>query len=352
MADKKNYRRLGVFVIVTVAVAASIVFVLGGRTLFEPTYEFETYFDESVAGLEIGAPVRFRGVPLGQVVGIGLSTIEYEQGVPFDKRRNYIVVRARVALEHYRIERLNLEAGSMIKQGLRAQTALAGITGQQYLALDILDPAKYPPLPFEWKPRYTYVPSAPSLTSEIIANVQSFLAHLDRTDIQSLASNLNALVVTMNRKANDLPVAELGQEALAAMRQAQQTLADIDKVVTQPEIRTLLSNLAQSSGRLDVLLADPGLKHTVDNLAETTDRLRRFAASGELDRTVRNIDGLAQRLSGVVRDNQYDVRVIVQDLRTTADNLRSLSETLKRNPSGVLLGGPPERVPLPFGKTP
>jgi phospholipid/cholesterol/gamma-HCH transport system substrate-binding protein/paraquat-inducible protein B len=335
-----------------VAIAGAILFVLGGRALFEPTYEFETYFDESVAGLDIGAPVRFRGVPMGQVVGIGLSTIEYELNVPFAKRRNYIVVRARVALEQYRIERLSLEAGAMVKQGLRAQTALAGITGQQYLALDLLDPDKYPPLPFEWKPRYTYVPSAPSLTSEIIANVQSFLAHLDRTDIQSLASNLNTLVVSLNKKVNEVPAHELGQEALATVRQAQQTLAAIDKVITRPEIAAMLGNLSKASGRLDGLLADPGLKQTVDNLAQTTERLRKLAASGELDRTVRSIDDLAQRLNGVVRDNQYDVRVIVQDLRTTADNLRSLSETLKRNPSGVLLGGPPERVPLPFGKTP
>ena len=55
-----------------------------------------------------------------------------------------------------------------MKKGLRAQTQLAGITGQQYLALDFLDAAKYPPLAFDWKAEYMYVPSAPSLTGEII----------------------------------------------------------------------------------------------------------------------------------------------------------------------------------------
>ena len=70
MDEGQNYRRLGLFVLVTLALLAGILFVLGGRSLFQPTFTFETYFNESVAGLEIGAPVQFRGVPLGQVTEI------------------------------------------------------------------------------------------------------------------------------------------------------------------------------------------------------------------------------------------------------------------------------------------
>ena len=50
-------------------------------------------------------------------------------------------------------------------------------------------------------------------------------------------------------------------------------------------------------------------------------------------------------------DNRYDVRVIVQDLRTTADNLRELSSTIKRYPAGALIAGPPEKVRLPVEKS-
>jgi len=66
-----------------------------------------------------------------------------------------------------------------------------------------------------------------------------------------------------------------------------------------------------------------------------------------VDRTVRHVDELASRLDGTVRDNRYDLRVIVEDLRVAADNIRTLSENLKRNPAGVLLGGPPEKVQFP-----
>jgi hypothetical protein len=40
------------------------------------------------------------------------------------------------------------------------------------------------------------------------------------------------------------------------------------------------------------------------------------------------------------------VRAIVEDMRTTAGNLRALSENVRRYPAGVLVGGPPEKIQL------
>jgi ABC-type transporter Mla subunit MlaD len=351
MAEEIRYRRLGVFVLVALSLCGAVLFVLGGRSLFQPTFTFETYFNESVAGLEVGSPVRFRGVPLGQVTEILPASTEYERDVPATKRHDYIVVRATIAQNREWIERIRHEAPDLIKAGLRAQTQLAGITGQQYLGLDFLDPMQHPPLPFDWKPTDLYVPSAPSLTSQIIANVQHFLASLDKVDIAALGRNLNALIENLNNKISEVPVAEISAEAVAVLADARTTIGHLDAVLTRPEIAIFLGNMAQASGRLDDLLADPGLKQTVGNVAETSERLRRFAAAGELDRTVRRIDELASRLNAVVRDNGYDVRVIVQDLRVSADNIRTLSDTIKRNPAGVLLGGPPEKVQFP-GRSP
>src|SRR5215831_19815256 len=155
MEEGKRYFRLGLFVVVCVAILAAVLFLLGGRKLFQPTFVFETYFNESVSGLELGAPVRFRGVPLGQVSEILTSAATYERDVPLDKRREYIVVRAKVNLSAKEAEQLERDVSQLVKRGLRAQTQLAGITGQQYLAIDFLDAKKYPPLEFQWTPRYT-----------------------------------------------------------------------------------------------------------------------------------------------------------------------------------------------------
>jgi phospholipid/cholesterol/gamma-HCH transport system substrate-binding protein/paraquat-inducible protein B len=347
MTEEVKYRRLGVFVFAALALLVGVLFVLGGRSLFQPTYTFETYFNDSVAGLEVGSPVRFRGVPLGQVTEILPSLTEYEWDVPVTKRRDYIVVRVTIVQSREWIERIRGQTGDMIKAGLRAQTQMAGITGQLYLSLDLLDPQEYPPLPFDWKPKYAYVPSAPSFTSQIIANAQHFLANLDKVDLKTLEGNINTLLVTLNAKASELPVADLSAKASLVLTDAHTTINHLDSILVRPEIGIVLQNVAEASGRLDALLGDPGLRQTVDNVADVSARLRRLAASGEVDRTVRHVDELASRLDGTVRDNRYDVRVIVEDLRVAADNIRTLSENLKRNPAGVLLGGPPEKVQFP-----
>jgi len=347
MEEGRRYFRLGLFVVVCVTILAAVLFLLGGRKLFQPTFIFETYFDESVAGLELGAPVRFRGVPLGQVSEILTSSSTYEQDLPLDKRRQYIVVRAKVTLSAEEAETMKRDAAQMVQKGLRAQTQLAGITGQQYLAIDFLDPGKYPPLEFEWTPKYTYLPSAPSLTGEIIANAQAFLANLNETDIKRLSQNLNQLIVDLDRKVNDVPVAELSARANDVLKSANATFERVDRILAAAPIAQTVRRIDSAASRFDGLLADPGLKQTVDNAAAITTRLRKLADDGDLDRMVKRVGDAAERVDALVGDNQYDVGVIVQDLRVTADNLRTLSETVKRYPAGVLVGGPPDKVHLP-----
>src|SRR5215468_6264324 len=224
MDEGKRHYRLGVFVVVSIMVLAVLSFVLGGRKLFQPTYTFETYFAESVAGLEIGSPLRYRGVPLGEVSEILDSAAVYERDVPLDKRRNYIVVRAKVTLSAVEAVQVRHDAPELVKLGLRAQTQLAGITGQQYLALDYLDPAKYPPLQFGWTPKYQYVPSAPSRTGEILAKAQVFVAKLSEVDVKKLDENLNELLVNLNDKVDELPVARLSADADNLLRNANATI--------------------------------------------------------------------------------------------------------------------------------
>ena len=325
MQESKRHVRLGAFVLVTGCVLVAVLFLLGGRKLFQPTFTFETYFDESVAGLDIGARVSFRGVPLGHVTEILTSAATYEANVPLTQRRQYIVVRAEVDLSAEEAEHLKQDAAQMVKQGLRAQTQLAGLTGQQYLAIDIVDPAKHRQLEFEWNPKYTYVPSAPSAAGAIIANAQTFMASLNEADIQSLARNLNTLVADLDSKLNDVPVAQLAANANDVLTKAGAAFERVDRILAAAPIEQTLRKLDSAATRIDALLA----------------------ADGGVDRMVTHIDETVQRLDAVMGDNQYDVRVIVQDLRSTANNLREFSETVKHSPARALLAGPPDKLRLP-----
>jgi phospholipid/cholesterol/gamma-HCH transport system substrate-binding protein/paraquat-inducible protein B len=345
MTDKQQYLRLGLFVIVSLVLLFCVLFFLGARSLFQPSLTFETYFDGSISGLDVGSPLKYRGVTLGKVSAIYLSPRLYEEHVPVDQRKGYIVVRATVTGPRTSLWKNDLDA--LIKRGLRVQTQLAGITGQQFLSLDFFDPGTHPTLPFGWEPEYPYIPSVPSIASEIVSNIQRLVSSLDKADVQQIGQNLNALIINANKKLDEVPVAELSAEAMGAIKEARATFDRIDRMLTRAPIDETVRNLTAASRKLDDLLGDPALKRTLTDVSIVTDRLRRIADSGELDRIVRNLDRTIQRADALLADNQYDLRGVVQDLRVTSANLRTLSETAKRYPPGLLIGGPPERVQLP-----
>jgi phospholipid/cholesterol/gamma-HCH transport system substrate-binding protein/paraquat-inducible protein B len=349
MDEQKKHWRLGIFVLVTlVVIFLLLLLMMGGNSLFKKSFVFETYFDDSVSGLAVGSPVEFRGVPLGQVTEIFSTSNLYEPDIPIDERHNYIVVRAEVSSAiDGEAQQLKQDVAEYVKRGLRAQTQLAGITGQQFLSLDLLDPQTQPPLEFDWEPEYFYVPSAPSMTGEIIANVQRFLASLNEARVQDLGQNLNTLIANLNSALGELPVKDIGVGVDDLVARLNDTFGYINGALASASLDETFKNIQSATARLDTLLAQPALQRTLDNAGMVTDALRQATENGELESMIRNIDQTAQRLDSMLGDNQYDIRALVQDLRATASNLRTLSENAKRYPAGTLIGGPPKKVEIP-----
>ena len=127
MTEHASYTRLGAFVIAGVGLLLAAVVVFGGGLLRQRGVVIETYFDEAVQGLEVGAPIKYRGVPVGSVVEIALAQDAYQIPVTEDrfyKEGRYVVVRARLratgelAAERRRIESRvprELEAGLRVR---------------------------------------------------------------------------------------------------------------------------------------------------------------------------------------------------------------------------------------------
>jgi phospholipid/cholesterol/gamma-HCH transport system substrate-binding protein/paraquat-inducible protein B len=345
MPARQNYFKLGLFVLVALALLGVMLFLLGGRSLFQPTVTIETYFNESIAGLDVGAPVKFRGVNIGRVSWIGISSQLYQRNVPLDDTKNYVVVRMR-------IDNFDEETGpgvleAYVKRGLRASTQLAGITGQLFIALDFVKGDSLRSLPFDWKPKYAYIPSAPSLTNQIIANAQNFLASLNQANVQDLGQNLNKLVVTFEAQMQQAKLDEIASDVRATLVTMRSALQRVDNVLAKGELDQTLRGMRQATERLNVVLAQPGLKETPQNLAAATASLRQLMESGELQRTVARLDQAAGEARNLVGANQADVRRAIEDLQAAAENFRSLSALLSRDPSALLFSPPPRPVVLP-----
>ncbi|WP_274001477.1 MlaD family protein [Vibrio parahaemolyticus] len=322
MDDSKSSYKLGLFVVSALVSLFVVLFILGGRSLFEPKIIVETYFDKSVSGLEVGAPVRFRGITAGEVVSIELSDALYEAAVPRENRKSYVVVRSEITGAKRTIEEWNRSIEISIERGLRATTQLAGITGQQYLSFDYTSMDEG--LSFNWKPNYPYVPSTKSSAGKIVSGIQSLIARLDEADINTLVANINMLIETLNQSISALDADALNAQLLALLINSNQMVKSVDGVISDPEVKEIVSSLAQISKSLNSSLKD----------------------KGDINKLIKDLDQAAVRLDVIMADNQSDINYVIKDLRVTVENLKSFSETLKNQPSSIIFSSEPEKLKI------
>jgi phospholipid/cholesterol/gamma-HCH transport system substrate-binding protein/paraquat-inducible protein B len=143
-----NYFRLGVFVLAAIGVLLAVILIFGGGKFFQKSFMVETYIKQSVTGLDAGAAVRFRGVKIGQVTTIGLSGDMYEKNLPFNDRRQYVVVRMQIFGDKVTED----QVAEFVKNNLRARVKSMGITGVNYVEFDFVSNAiNTPQLTYKWK---------------------------------------------------------------------------------------------------------------------------------------------------------------------------------------------------------
>lgn len=252
MDDSKGSYKLGLFVVSALISLFVVLFILEGRSLFEPKMIVETYFDESVSGLDVGAPVRFRGITAGEVVSIELSDAIYESDVPRENRRSYVVVRSEITGAKKTVAEWDMSVQVAIDRGLRATTQLAGITGQQFLSFDFISTEKG--LSFDWTPEYPYVPSTKSSTGKIVSGIQNLIDRLDEADINTLVSNINMLIETLDGSIGQIDVESLNVQLIELLKNTNQMVKSVDGVVSDAEIKAIMSSVAQISKKLNTTL--------------------------------------------------------------------------------------------------
>jgi len=147
--EKLSYFKIGVFVISAIVIGVIGVVVLGAGTIFQKRSLIETYIDESVQGLDVGSPVKFRGVPVGRVEEISLTSAVYST------RRQYVLVRISISTNMFQFPVNDPNSPALKKElerGFRMRLAQQGLTGVAYLETDYLEPERNPPLEIDWQP--------------------------------------------------------------------------------------------------------------------------------------------------------------------------------------------------------
>ncbi|MBC7006568.1 MCE family protein [Photobacterium sp. BZF1] len=350
MDDSQKHFRLGLFVVITLVLLFGVLFILGGQAFYKPKLAFETYFDTSVAGLEIGSPVRYRGIALGTVVGIELSNSVYEDDVPHEQRKSYVIVRSELTGDEESVRDWEEHFPIFIAKGLRAQTQIAGITGQQYLSLDYIDISTKDDLPFNWTPDYAYIPSIKNSTGRIITGIQNLLANLDDAQIANLGHNINSLLVNVNKKITDIDTLMISDETVELLLSANKMINHIDNLIVDSKLDDTLANVNIASSELNSIASDPEIKKAISSLLKISVTINRMLASGgDINKILVDLDDLIKRSDAILTDNQYDLYQMIKNLTITAENLKEFSDTTKNNPSSIIFSNAPEKINLDGG---
>jgi paraquat-inducible protein B len=327
-----TYLRVGVLVVAGIALLVGAVFFFSGSQI-RHARPYETYFRDSVQGLDVGAPVKYRGVAIGAVTEVGLVSAAYGRNEPDAIRRTtFRTVFVRFEIDTERVGAPpNPDA---IARGLRARIAPQGLTGLSYVELDFVNPENFPPLDIPWKPRYEYIPSVPSTLSQVQDAATVLLAKIQQIDINGLANGLLGLITDLRGTLHDGDADKLMLQATATLRTLQTTM-------TQADVPALTAELRQTLASARSLAQGPQTQQLLRSATGAVDKLS--VAVAKLPPLIASLDAVARRADSGSADLEAGLIPLLRDARTTLAALRQTSEALRRDPGQVVLGAPPPR---------
>ncbi|MCB1325061.1 MAG: MCE family protein [Spirochaetales bacterium] len=311
MKRRGSYFKLGLFVLVAVGLGLAALVVLGVGVFFRQPVYMETYLDESVQGLDVGSPVKHRGVQIGVVQQIDFVRNSYDLDPASDEYYE---------LGRYVIVRMSLPRGfgglagggedtdeilrKMIEDGLRVRLAAQGLTGQAYLEVDYLPPERYPPLEISWKPETTYVPSAASTISRLSSAVDSLVEEVDPAAVARLTRDLDRMMGVFTSSMEEANLPGLSREATLLLRELRRTNEELQQITSNPELQ------------------------------ETPERI---------NQTLSSVTTAMERLDNVIASNESQINETVENMRAASQDMREITENAKRYPSLILFGEAPAR---------
>lgn len=318
MTPRKNTSlAIGAFIVgAMLLVFIALLFFSGGR-LFADKQRVIMHFDGSVQGLQVGAPVKLKGVVLGEIIDIQLN---------FQSDHQTVVTAVTADLLMKRINRIGTDdkgtfLEDAVQNGLRAQLNYQSLlTGLLYVEMDF-----YPDSAMNLRQLQNDIPEIPTISTSL----EEITRSLQELDLKGLVNNLNNLTQQMGNMVGDGAIQDTLVNFNRVAKSMEKTSTNLDKEVTQ-----LSRKMGGTLTELDILLKElnvqaPQLAQSLNNSLE------------ELHKSLVNFDEAAANINYVLSEdapliNQLNATLV--DVSRSARAFRSLSETLDQQPESLLRG--------------
>jgi len=266
MASQRTKFAVGLFLTCGLLFAVLVIIWLGTSRFLEEGRRYVTYFDESVQGLNIDSPVKYRGVFIGRVESIDVAP---------DSKLIQVV--------------LKIESGQTLDSSVVAQLKSVGITGSMFIELDRKkrgEADRSPKLNFPTE--YPIVASKPSEIGELIAGINDVLDQIKSLDLQAITGQLKL------------------------------TLANINRRVLQADVKGISDRIEASLVRLNTILDDPKWSSLLDSMDQG---VRSFTALiDRADKSLNRVNKTLVRVDGIVMDKEQTIKAAIDDFRSAMQN--------------------------------
>ena len=300
-----NYALIGGFVLGLGAVLVAILLWLASGGAWAKKYDvYLAVEDESVAGLNVDAPVKYNGVDVGKVQTIALDTTN-------PQRVNLL---------------FSIERGTPVKEDTIAVLKTQGLTGIAYVELNGGSVAS-PTLVAKQGAKYPQIQTKPSLAARLENVLTSVFAKLDST-----STSINAILSPENQAAFHSALADIAvvTRTVAARKDS------IDSGLQNGA--TTLKNTAQASAKLNDLTTRVG--HAADAINTMGAEVAKTSVSAS-----KTVDVIGADVKHFSAETLPELERLLGELSTLSGALRRLTDQTRRDPRGLIFG----RTPVPEG---
>ncbi|MDH3228253.1 MAG: MlaD family protein [Alphaproteobacteria bacterium] len=308
METRASYLLVGIFVIVGItAMLAAAVWVTGSRT-DRATVLYDIYFEGSVAGLQPGNAVQYRGIPVGGVVDMRIDPDNVER----------VLVTIEVA------------GGTPIREDTEATLALQGITGVSFIQLtggtqqspDLRPPPGRDRAVIRSRPSQlaAMIDAAPELLNraiDVIGQVEKLLGEENLTHIANTLGNIETMTGSL---------ADSGDDIEAMLAEGARTMTDLREVTGRANamMAAIEGDVGGVAKDTRIVLAEA--RKVVTRLAVASDEFAKFMTESR------------EPLSNFSATGLYEFAQLMAEARVLVGALSRLTEQIERDPARFLFG--------------
>jgi paraquat-inducible protein B len=344
VSKKANPTVIGAFVVGAVVLLVIAVVALGGGKFLEQTTPVAMCFEESLKGLQVGAPIMWEGVRVGEVTGIQLvvkakegeiSSIVYGQ----IKRDNLKGIEEQPWGMRWRKRKAFENLQALVDEGMRARLdALSLVTGQLYIAVGL-----HPDQPATLtgaNPGYFEIPTIPSLKGQLLNTIDSL-------PLKQISESVMNTAQAIDKLANDPEIGEAlasAKDGLAAVSDAARTIdEELSPLIT--DLRRLIEDVDAQVKPLSQDLRETAAdaRRLINNVDEQVEPLATQVrdALTRTEEAIANADAaLAHAAQATAENSELRVEVgrALKNLAAAARSAEALADYIERHPEALLRG--------------